>query len=173
MVEPMLKPQDVLVMLKLFAIGDREWSYNTLALELGMSPSQVLYACQRAVVAKLAVKNGEKVVPHLQNLKSFIVNGLPFVFYPVRGELVRGMPTGHGAEPLASIMVADNDPVPVWPDPKGTVRGMTLEPLFRSVPEAARNDQKLYELLVLVDAIRSGNARERKIAIDLLGKELG
>ncbi len=169
----MLKPQDILVLLKLVAIDNGEWSFGGLAVELGMSSSEVHAACNRALEAKLAIKQSGKVIPLRQNLKSFIVNGLPFVFYPVRGELVRGMPTGHGAEPLASIMVADNDPVPVWPDPEGTVRGMTLEPLFRSAPMAARNDQKLYELLVLVDAIRAGNARERKIAIELLEKELG
>ena len=167
----MLKPQDVVVMLKLHAIGRREWSYNSLAVELGMSPSQVLYACQRAVSAKLGIKQHDKVVPLVRNLKDFIIHGLPYVFYPVRGELTRGMPTIHGAEPLASIIVADNEPVPVWPDPKGSVRGMTLEPIFKSAPEAARNDKKLYELLVLVDAIRAGNAREKKIAMDLLEKE--
>lgn len=167
----MLKPQDVVVMLKLHVIGEREWSYNSLAVELGMSPSQVLYACQRAVSAKLGIKEHDKTVPLIRNLKDFIIHGLPYVFYPVRGELTRGMPTMHGAEPLASEVVADGEPIPVWPDSRGTVRGMTLEPIFKSVPEAARNDQRLYELLVLVDAIRAGNTRERKIAMDLLEKE--
>jgi hypothetical protein len=123
------------------------------------------------VSAKLGIKQHDKTVPLIRNLKDFIIHGLPYVFYPVRGELTRGMPTMHGAEPLASEMVADSEPVPVWPDSKGTVRGMTLEPIFKSVPEAARNDQKLYKLLVLVDAIRAGNAREKKIAMDLLEKE--
>lgn len=171
MVFDMLKPQDIVVLLKLVAIDNSEWSFGSLAVELAMSPSEVHAACKRAVEAKLATKQSGKVIPLHQNLKSFIVNGLPYVFYPVRGELTRGMPTGYGAEPLASLMAGDSEPVPVWPDPKGTVRGMTLEPIFKSVPKAARNDQKLYELLVLVDAIRAGNAREKKIAIDLLEKE--
>lgn len=173
MVFSMLKPQDILVLLKLVAIDNSEWSFNGLAVELGMSPSEVHAACNRALEAKLATKQFGKVIPLRQNLKSFIVNGLPFVFYPVRGELVRGMPTGHGAEPLASLMAGDGEPVPVWPDPEGRVRGMSFKPLFKAVPKAAKRDPKLYELLVLVDAIRAGNARERKLAIDLLEKELG
>ncbi|MDF1929972.1 hypothetical protein PGH45_07720 [Legionella pneumophila] len=45
-----------------------------------------------------------------------------------------------------------------------------MEPLYLSVPEALAKhpDQTFYELLVLIDAIRSGRARERKIAIELL-----
>jgi DNA-binding NarL/FixJ family response regulator len=39
-----------------------------------------------------------------------------------------------------------------------------LAPLYPSVPSAARRDARLYELLVLVDAIRAGQAREREIA---------
>ena len=53
----------------------------------------------------------------------------------------------------------------MWPDAEGTVRGEGLRPLYRSVPGAARRDPGLYELLALVDAIRSGRARERKIAV--------
>jgi hypothetical protein len=37
----MLKPQDILFLLKLIAIGEKTWSYNSLAIELGMSPSEV------------------------------------------------------------------------------------------------------------------------------------
>jgi hypothetical protein len=43
------------------------------------------------------------------------------------------------------------------------VRGTGFAPLCRHVPGAARKDRKLYELLVLLDAIRGGRARERDI----------
>jgi hypothetical protein len=45
------------------------------------------------------------------------------------------------------------------------VRGYEFSPLYSSVPHACKVDPKLYEFLVLVDAIRDGRARERKIAI--------
>ena len=41
---------------------------------------------------------------------------------------------------------------------------MALEPLYKTAPAAALRDPTLYELLALVDAIRDGRARERKIA---------
>ena len=40
-----------------------------------------------------------------------------------------------------------------------------FSPLYSSVPKACKADPKLYELLALVDAIRDGRARERKIAV--------
>jgi hypothetical protein len=41
---------------------------------------------------------------------------------------------------------------------------MAFSPLYKSAPKAAREDQALYELLVLIDALRGGRAREREAA---------
>jgi hypothetical protein len=66
----------------------------------------------------------------------------------------------------------DNEHPPVWPDPDGSARGYKLEPLYGSVPKAAKQDKALYELLALVDAVRDGRARERKIAAEHLHDRL-
>jgi len=42
--------------------------------------------------------------------------------------------------------------------------GYTIEPLHNCAPKAALLDEKFYALLSLVDAIREGRIRERKIA---------
>ena len=63
------------------------------------------------------------------------------------------------------MIQADGELPPVWPDPEGTVRGEELRPLYRSAPAAARRDPALYELLALVDAVRAGRPRERKLAV--------
>jgi hypothetical protein len=52
----------------------------------------------------------------------------------------------------------------VWPDKDSKVKGYSFAPLYKTVPKAARQDQKLYELLALVDAFRDGRAKERTIA---------
>jgi hypothetical protein len=39
-----------------------------------------------------------------------------------------------------------------------------LYPLHKNVPQAALDDVRLYKLLTLVDAMRDGRVRERKIA---------
>jgi len=167
-----LKPQDVLVLLKLVALEKRSWSFNTLAVELGMSPSEVHAAVGRSLSAGLALRVDGIITPNINSLKEFLIHGLKFVFVPDRGSLTRGVPTRHAAAPLNGLLVQSDEPPPVWPDPEGQVRGEALSPLYKSVPKAIRNDQQLYELLVLVDAIRGGRAREQEIAVKEIEKRL-
>lgn len=171
----MLKPQDILVLLKLALTNGRS-SYLELAHELGMSGSEVHAAIRRSTKAGLL--NISTFRPKREALIEFLVHGLKYVFPAERGPSTRGMPTGFAAPPLKQHFVKEPlvgvayRPVPVWPEPEGDVRGDELKPLYRSVPKAARKDPDLYELLVLVDAIRSGGARERHLAENELVKRL-
>ena len=167
-----LKAQDVLVLLKLVALGRVPWSYAGLAAQLGMSPSQLHAAVKRALAAQLAVREGGAIVPQIRNLEEFLVHGVRYAFIPERGEMTRGMPTGYAAPPLSGHIVASNEPPPVWPDAEGEVRGAAFAPLYSLAPRAARLDTRLYELLVLVDAIRGGRAREREFAVNELRRRL-
>jgi len=167
-----LKPQDLLVMLKLVALKQTGWAYNAIALALGMSPSEVHAAVKRALIARLALREGDRILPNNRNMKEFLVHGLKYVFVPEKGELTRGIPTGYAAPPLESFFPTSSEPPPVWPDADGEVRGEAFSPLYKSVPKAAREDRNLYELLVLADAIRGGRARERDIAVKEIQKRL-
>lgn len=152
--------QDVVVALKL-ALNHEGGSYAELASSLGLSASQVHAAVRRARGAGLLLPDSRKV--NRRALIEFLVHGLKYVFPAKRGPIVRGMPTAHSAPPLNESIVGDDAPV-VWPDPSGTVRGESIEPLHKGVPSASRTDNKLYQSLSLVDAIRAGRARERNLA---------
>ena len=167
-----LKPQDILFLLKLVALGKKPWSFNKIAVELGMSPSEVHAAAKRALAAKLALKEGENIRPNVRALEDFLFHGIQYVFVPERGGLDRGMPTAYASAPMDSWFVDDKEPPPVWPDPEGEVRGESFSPLYKSAPVAAKNDPELYQLLALVDAIRGGRARERDLAKKELKKRL-
>ncbi len=166
-----LKPQDVLVLLKLIALGDRQWIYSGLAIALGMSSSEVHSAVKRVLASGLAVQIEDRILPDTRNLKEFLLHGLRYVFPPERGQYCRGMPTAYAAPPLMQKTNSEHE-TPVWPDPDGKVRGTAFTPLYKSAPVAARQDPLLYELLALVDAIRGGRAREREMAKMALGKHL-
>jgi hypothetical protein len=159
-----LKPQDILVLLKLIAVGRQSWAYGPLAVELGMSPSEVHSAIKRAQHAELVNTHEGVTAPNVTNLEEFLIHGLKYAFKPDRGELTRGIPTAYAAPPLASQLAAGDEPPPVWPDPEGNTRGISFSPLYKAATFAARRDAKLYELLALVDAIRGGRARERQLA---------
>jgi hypothetical protein len=167
-----LKPQDVVILLKLVTIGKEDWSFSTLSAALFMSPSEVHAGVHRAIAAKLATKIIDRIIPAIRSLEELVIHGLRYVFVPDRGEITRGMPTLHAGPPLSQMLVSSNDPPPVWPDPEGNVRGQSFSPLYKSVPKAAKQDHQLYELLVLVDAIRGGRPREREMAKKEISKRL-
>ena len=163
----MLKGQDVLLLLKLLASNDDAASFNRLALELSMSPAEVHQAAKRAEFAGLLALipegrcHAKKV--NRRALVEFLLHGMQYVFPPVRGPVTRGIPTSFGAPCFPKLISGDELP-PVWPAADGAVRGLSFSPLYRSVPIAAQRDPALYQLLVLVDALRGGKAREREVA---------
>lgn len=167
----MLKPQDVVILLKLIALDDKPWTYPALAHELFMSASEVHAGLDRAQRAQLMNLDQRKVMR--QALAEFVVHGVRYAYPPMRGSLTRGVPTGYAAPPLNQLILPGDEPPPVWPDPDGSVRGLELSPLYKSAPKAAAQDAQLYELLALVDAMRDGRVRERALASDELKKRIG
>jgi hypothetical protein len=197
-----LKPQDVVVVLKLCVAGPQRPSMAVLGVELGLSASEVhaairrLKACgllhpylQRVEfppselreastrllpppIVRVRFKRMHAQRPNVTGIVELLVHGLKYVFPPSRGQLTRGMPTSYAAPPLDELIAKNDEPVPVWPDPDGKARGTSFEPLYRTVPYAASRDAALYELLALADALREGRARERKLAEDLLREKL-
>lgn len=169
----MLKPQDIVILLKLVskAAANSPWNFASLAKELCMSSSEVHAGFKRAVKSQLI--NPQTREPNLSALSEFIVHGLRYVFPAERGEITRGLPTAHAVDPLVSNFVVSYEVLPVWPYEKGTVLGQSFMPLYESVPRAVESDPVLYELLALVDAIRGGRARERNLAVKELKQRLG
>lgn len=165
-----LKSQDILIVLKLVTLGDRRWSYPSLAKDLFLSPSGVHEGVNRAIESALLDPMTKR--PRKKALEEFLVHAVKYFFPPKRGGLTRGIPTGHAAPPL-NLEIVQSSEVPVWPFAVGPVRGYEFTPLHKSVPWAAEKDIKLYELLALLDAIRGGRARESLIAIRELRARLG
>lgn len=164
-----LKPQDLVIALKLTLLGPGAWTYESLAKDLAMSPSEAHNGVKRLIQAKLLTPNRAVI---RESLREFLVHGVRYAFPPSLGGKARGVPTAHAAEPLAAqIQASDEDP-PVWPCAEGTMRGQSFSPLFRSVPQVALKDRALYELLALADAVRGGRARERELAAKMLGERL-
>jgi hypothetical protein len=72
------------------------------------------------------------------------------------------------AAPLRQVIALGDEPPPVWPYAAGPKRGTALEPLCKMAPKVALRDPVLYEYLALVDALRHGRARERKLAEEMI-----
>ena len=160
-----LKPQDIVVALKLCSTGRMgRPGFAQIAAELKMSASEVHAAVQRCQTAHLLSPSELGNRPNIPALREFLIHGLKYAFAAERGEPTRGMLTGYAAPPLDKLIAPGDDLPPVWPDPEGTSKGASFEPLYKTVPFAARHDSFLYECLALADALRDGRVREKKIA---------
>ena len=60
----------------------------------------------------------------------------------------------------------------MWPSASGQVRGQSIQPLYPSVVEAAKKDEKLYQLLALADVLRVGKVREKNLALKELKQRI-
>lgn len=161
-----LKPQDILLLLKIISDGNPNWNQKPMAEALGLSQSEVSESVSRSKYSGFLDPKGKTVMTLA--LLEFIQYGLRYVFPQRPGPLVRGIPTAHSASPLKEEVQSSE--AYVWPYGKGTVRGQSVMPLYASAPEAALKDKKLHEFLALVDAIRVGRARERELAVIELKK---
>ena len=160
----MLKPQDVVVALKLLGYDSPRPPIAQIARELGISSSEVHAAMKRAQAAHLLHGPELSNRPIVSALEEFLIHGIKYAFPAEHGELTRGVPTSYAAAPLNRLIDAGNEPIPVWPYGKGEKRGIAFAPLYKLVPFAALHDPLLYEQLALIDAIRDGRVRERQLA---------
>jgi hypothetical protein len=163
-----MKPQDVVILLKIIAGNNDDWKQRVLADSLIMSQSEISQSVVRMQYAGLLFENGKKVMRN--SLLEFLQYGISYVFPQKPGAMVRGIPTAHSFSPLNKIIMSDENYV--WPSVKGKMRGQSILPLYPSVPDAVSNDNQLHELLSLVDALRIGKARERKLAVEELTNRL-
>lgn len=168
----MLKPHDVLCVLKIACLSGREWTFREMGASIGLSNGETYNSLGRLKSSGLVYEkdNEVKLVP--RRLLDFLVHGVPTAYYQVRGQVTRGMLTGASAPPLAERITDVGDIPLVWPVPNGKARGETLMPIYPTVPAAAATDAKLYELLALVDGLRTGRTRERKLAAEILEARL-
>ena len=159
-----MKPQDVVVLLKIIALNNDNWQQIPLAQSLKMSQSEVSQSVARSKYAGLLDDSGKRVMR--QALMDFLQYGLAVVFPTKPGAVVRGIPTAHSASPINKEISSGEDYV--WPFAKGNLRGHGITPLYITVPQAALEDEQLYALLALADALRVGKAREKNIAVQEL-----
>ena len=173
-----IRPHDVVLALRLATRPGEQEPQRAVAAALGISASEVNHGFARLERSGLYNRAEHRVVKAA--LREFLLFGLKYVFPAEVGAVARGVPTAHSAAPLASRLLADPDASVVWPAAGlvgliglvDLVRGRQVEPLYPGAPQAAARDPKLHEYLALVDAIRVGRARERKMAADELTARL-
>ncbi len=164
-----LRPLDLAVVLALAVRKDAPGStFGELGDMLGLSPSTVHGALERLHNSGL-VRPGTRE-PNRWALQKFIEHGARYAFPPAFGGEVRGVPTAHSAPGLRDEFDAEH--AWVWPDVDGPAQGRALAPLYPKAIGLPSRAPEVYHALTLVDAVRAGQARERKAAIARLNEML-
>lgn len=163
-----MRPQDVVILLKIIAKGDRKWQNKDLVHELYISGSEISKSLARSEFAGLIGHDRRNVFR--QSLMEFIQYGLHYVFPAQPGGMSNGILTGHSHPVIAERFHPEFKYV--WPDATSYDRGLSIQPLYSTVVKAVKEDAVLYKLLAMIDVIRVGRVREMKLAIDELKKHI-
>lgn len=163
-----MRPQDIVILLKIITIKDNYWQYRDLAASLHLSISEISESLHRSHIAGLIDESKRKVFRI--SLMEFIEHGLQYVFPQQPGTMVVGIPTAHSQEHFKKYFRSELDYV--WQDENGWARGLAIVPLYKGVTKAIKNDIELYELLAAIDIIRVGKARELQVAIKTLKSKI-
>ncbi len=169
-----MKSQDILILLKILIKEQGQWSMARLAHELFISKSEVSMGIRRLKTAGCLLKSTGDLsfIPLEIALKEFLIMGLKYVFPVKLGKTIRGTLTGHSMLKLQNLISSDNGDEYVWEYEFGESKGVSIEPLYKTVPKAVELDVELYEFLALIDIIRVGRLREVEIAKELIKNKI-
>jgi predicted transcriptional regulator len=162
-----MRPQDVAVLLKIVSKQNQPWQNKDLANELFISPSEISESLNRSSMGGL-IEGGKKKKVYKKSLIEFIEHGLHYVFPAIPNSMVNGLYTAHSHPFMQQHFSSELNYV--WPDVRGLVRGLSIEPLYKEQVKAAQKDSELYLMLALIDVIRVGRVREFDVAIKKLNE---
>jgi hypothetical protein len=167
----MLGSTDIYVLAGALSDDHYPSTLRELAGRLHVDHTLVHRALKRTEVAGLYSASSKQV--NRANFEELMTHAVRFIAPAQLGGLTRGVPAAWAAEPISAIIrQPKQEPPPVWPDARGTVRGQALEPLHPAAVKASRDAPDLARLLAIVDSLRAGDVRVRKVASSALHKAL-
>jgi len=164
-----MRPQDIVILINIVTRQDDSWQYRDIAHDLLLSMSEVSESLMRSHMAGLVDETKKKV--NRKSLFEFLEHGIHYVFPQAPGTMVTGTQTAHSHPYFKKLFKAELEYV--WPDSEGKLMGLSITPLYKGAPIAAKNDQQLHVLLAAIDILRVGRVREVHVALKLLKTELG
>jgi hypothetical protein len=167
-----IRPPDIFVLLGLLTPATAQgWSVRSLAGDLAMPQGETQRSLARLAETPVFDKARQQV--NRPAARQLLLDAVALVAPARLGAPARGMPTAWAAPPLSTRIPAGKALPPVWPDPTGGARGLTVIPLHKAASEVALVDPWMHEALTLVDALRLDNARVKRQATQLLRSRLG
>lgn len=156
-----MRPQDIVLLLKLIIDSDQEIRIKDLSSKLFISASEISESLNRSTIAGLLNPQDRSV--NREAFLKFLEFGLPYVFPAQLGSVMQGLYTAHSESSL--YLSFSSEEKLVWADDQGKERGQSILPLYPTVVKAVKKDRILYKLLALCDIIRIGDVSDKNKAI--------
>lgn len=156
-----MRPQDVIILLKLVIDGEEGSRIKDLSSKLFISGSEISESLNRSSIAGLLLPDSRTV--NKDPFLKFLEHGLQYVFPAQLGPVMNGMFTAHSESSLYLSFSSENKLV--WADELGKERGPSILPLYPTVVKAVKKDRILYRLLALCDIIRIGDPSDKNKAV--------
>ena len=181
--EDNLEDEKLDVFLKLSAFYD-SLSIRGLAEAVVISKSEVSESLKRLIKIRLLLLTSNSPFKRLElvemqwktNRKALIdliIYSFQYFFYTEASVIDIGIPTVFNNKKLSNHLSYSSSLPYIWPAQSSkSVSGLSVEPLYKSVPYAALDDGFIYEVFCLIDVFRIGSPREKKIAEKLLREYL-
>lgn len=161
-----IKPQDILLLMKIL-VSPPLIQQKDLSDALLISRAEISYAMKRLLQAGLVTSEG----PSNENALEFLVHAVKYLCPPEFGPHSLGVRTSF-SHPDFDFVQYRPEEIQVWPHASATDRGVSILPIYKTLPEACTRDPKLYKVAALCEMLRSGRAREKSIAALELKKYL-
>ncbi len=156
-----MRPQDVIILLKLVIDGEEGSKIKDLSLKLFISPSEISESLNRSAISGLLLPDSRTV--NKEPFLKFLEHGLQYVFPAQLGPVMQGSFTAHSESSL--YLSFSSEEKLVWADELGKERGQTILPLYPTVVKAVKRDRLLYKFLALCDIIRIGDPSDKNKAV--------
>lgn len=156
-----MRPQDIVILLKLIIDSEEEVRIKDLSSKLFISASEISESLHRSAIAGLLDPISRKVDKDV--FLKFLEHGLSYVFPAQLGSVMQGVFTAHSESSL--YLNFSSEEKLVWADEQGKERGSTILPLYPTVIKAIRKEKLLYKMLALCDIIRVGDSSDKNKAI--------
>ena len=214
----MIKPQDILVLVKLISIEKQhqvfkdyyseaqiDWdkledeqldiflelsafheslSIRGLAEAVIISKSEVSESLKRLIKIGLLIVTTNSPFKRLElidmqwktnrrALLDLIIYSFQYFFHTEASSIDIGIPTVFNNKKLSDQLSYSSSLPYIWPAQSyKSISGLAVEPLYKSVPYAALEDNFLDEVFALSDVFRKGKKKKKKIAEKLLREYL-
>jgi hypothetical protein len=159
-----MKSQDIIVAIKLLILNEKKSSFAKLGKLLKISASEVHGAARRLKESYLLDSFTGMI--RKPALEEFLIHGIQYAFPAAQDKPARGILTGYSSPFMKNEFdIVNSSELFVWPYSFGNNRGISIKPLYKTVPEVCGEDEGLYHWLAVIDMLRMNRAREREVAI--------